>query len=602
MYSSNFSSDAIGTISFNMGTVELFLIFGSLFVTQIYFLEASYQCGIRKHSFVQLVHRGWKVEEGQWPWHVAMFHKTGKSSREYACGGSLLDQKHILTAGHCVLNRDTQYPLSPASIELHFGQQNLSKTTDHTQIRDVSKVHVHPEYSTHRNDLAVLVIRLPVEFTDFVIPICMDQRADRDLRNLEGQRGWITGWGTTQSGSVSDVLRTASMPVVSYLQCFNDDQTLFGNILNPNVFCAGDRNGTSPGTGDSGGGMYFSEGDRWVLRGIVSFAKADELKAEVDTSKYAVFVNVQRFLTWIKEIIDESEPTAKRPKRISEQECDRFMSLTKKRSNGLCANSRYPHTVSLIYSDGDVKCSGILVNENHVITACHCRWDSENQRPVKVQIDAYGDVDVLKMTCHPLYTRRIVYHDLAVIKLDRSIDLSSSLIPACLASNWTENLYDTLLQTGFGKSSFSGIKKFIESDDNQVITKEECERLLPKSPRTPNGVLPAQLCVINKDNLRTSSSGSSGSPLQSANSRTCMNTIVGVTSFGNMDHEGIREQNVTVIDVYTRVSHYLDWIEQEVWDEEPTMTSASTTTTSSTTTTTITSAPSSIIDFVFPDD
>lgn len=65
--------------------------------------------------------------------------------------------------------------------------------------------------------------------------------------------------------------------------------------------------------------MYFSEGDRWVLRGIVSFAKADELKAEVDTSKYAVFVNVQRFLTWIKEIIDESEPTAKRPKRISEQ-------------------------------------------------------------------------------------------------------------------------------------------------------------------------------------------------------------------------------------------------------------------------------------------
>lgn len=77
--------------------------------------------------------------------------------------------------------------------------------------------------------------------------------------------------------------------------------------------------GTSPGTGDSGGGMYFNEGDRWVLRGIVSFAKADELKAEVDTSKYAVFVNVQRFLTWIKEITDESKPAANRPKRISEK-------------------------------------------------------------------------------------------------------------------------------------------------------------------------------------------------------------------------------------------------------------------------------------------
>lgn len=243
MYSCSLSCIAIGPVSFNMSIFELFLIFGSLCVIQIDFLDASYQCGIRKHSFVQLVHHGWKVEEGQWPWHTAIFHKMGAGSVEYACGGTLLDQKHILTAAHCVVNRETLYPLPAASIELHFGQQNLSQVTANTQIRDVSMVHVHPEHSTHRNDIAVLVIRLPVKYTDFVIPICMDQRADRDLRNLEGQRGWITGWGTTQSGSISDVLRTASMPVVSYLQCFKDDETLFGNLLNSDVFCAGDRNG-----------------------------------------------------------------------------------------------------------------------------------------------------------------------------------------------------------------------------------------------------------------------------------------------------------------------------------------------------------------------
>lgn len=66
--------------------------------------------------------------------------------------------------------------------------------------------------------------------------------------------------------------------------------------------------------------MYFSEGDRWVLRGIVSFGKADEVKEEVDTSKYTVFVNVQRFLTWIEKIMDDGKLTGiKGPKRISEQ-------------------------------------------------------------------------------------------------------------------------------------------------------------------------------------------------------------------------------------------------------------------------------------------
>ncbi|XP_062708283.1 clotting factor C isoform X2 [Aedes albopictus] len=309
--------------------------------------QASYQCGIRKHSFVQLVHHGWTVEEGQWPWHVAIFQKQRGSSGDYACGGTLLDEKHVLTAAHCAVNRETEYALPPSKFELHFGQQNLSTITPNVQIRDVSKVHIHPDHSSHRNDIAVLVMRLPVRYTDYVIPICIDQKADINLRNLEGERGWITGWGTTQTGSISDALRTASLPVVSYLQCFNDNEAVFGNLLNENVFCAGDRNGTSPGTGDSGGGMYFSDGDRWVLRGIVSFAKADELKKEVDTSKFVIFVNVQRFLTWIREIIADNTPQSeKAPQRISERECDKFKGLARKRRNNVCDNSRYPHTVN----------------------------------------------------------------------------------------------------------------------------------------------------------------------------------------------------------------------------------------------------------------
>lgn len=224
------------------------------------------------------------------------------------------------------------------------------------------------------------------------------------------------------------------------------------------------------------------------------------------------------------------------------------------------------------------------------------------------------------MVCHPEYKRQTTYHDLAVIRLSTPVALSSNILPACLASNWTENLYDTLLQTGFGTSSatgtviwslrfvviksfkkicLSGIKKFIESEDNQVITKGKCEEIIiSPSRRLPVGIIPGQLCVINTDQLRTSSQGSSGSPLQSVNTRSCMYTAVGLAIFGILDHEDARESNSTVIDVYTRISHYIDWIEHIVWNAELPVT---TTTVRSRQTETSTRAFINT-DFIFPDN
>lgn len=66
-----------------------------------------------------------------------------------------------------------------------------------------------------------------------------------------------------------------------------------------------------------------------------------------------------------------------------------------------------------------------------------------------VLIDSYGSVQISEMFCHPKYTGFKKHYDIAVIKLNASVSLGFTLIPTCLANNWTENLYDTLIQTLF---------------------------------------------------------------------------------------------------------------------------------------------------------
>lgn len=270
--------------------------------------EASYQCGVRQ------VQSGHATEEGYWPWHTAVFHRNELDDGfTYAGGATLIHERYALTAAHLVIKRPARnsQPVIMYEIQLHFGRHNLSEMTANVVIRDVGKAHVHPEYRNHKHDIAVLVMRLPVEYSDYVIPAClaqtMNQEALQDQRELEGQRGWVTGWGRTENGTMSEVLRTMSLPVVSYIQCIKADRHLFGILVDENTFCAGDRNGTSPALGSSGGGMYFSDGDRWVIKGILSFGKLDESRQGIDPLSYIVFVNVQRYLTWINEIFAEND-------------------------------------------------------------------------------------------------------------------------------------------------------------------------------------------------------------------------------------------------------------------------------------------------------
>ncbi|XP_058464503.1 polyserase-2-like [Malaya genurostris] len=534
--------------------VVLLVIISVLPLLEAVSINALYQCGIRKRFGVQLVHHGWIAELGQWPWHVALFHRSS-NGRAYRCGGTLIDERHVLTSAHCIV-RSNGYPMKAVELLVHLGQHDLREQPIHVQVMNVSEVHMHPEFELNRNDITLLVLSSVVQYSDYVIPICLDAWTGKNPPSLDGNRGWITGWGQLENGTLPRLLRTAQMPVVSHLQCLENDPVLFGRFLNPAVFCAGDRNGTSVCKGDSGGGMYFSEGDRFVLKGIVSFSGMDE-KSNCDTSKYIVFANVGCYLQWIKNLTTtDGNVLRTAPKRISEIECDRYRGIAKKRGNGICYNSRSPHSVTIVYEGDLTVCSGIIVSESYVLFPCHCSRGSFVPEMVRIGFSSYN---IENITCHPEYKTRNIQHDLALIKLNGTVSLSPSILPTCLANNWTENLYETLLVTGHVGAGEG--QEFIESVENRVVAKGQCNLLIPKYR---DSISDGEICVLNNDPERTESERLPGAALQTMSTRTCMFNLLGIQIATSTDILTRTEP----LDLYARVAHHLDWMEKIIWKVE----------------------------------
>merc|ERR1712106_23433 len=83
---------------------------------------------------------GWPADKGEWPWIAALLN----NDRQF-CGGSLITQKHILTAAHCVAHM-SRYDV--ANLKVRLGDHEI-KTVGETTIFESKAARVvrHKEFS-----------------------------------------------------------------------------------------------------------------------------------------------------------------------------------------------------------------------------------------------------------------------------------------------------------------------------------------------------------------------------------------------------------------------------------------------------------------------
>lgn len=98
----------------------------------------------------------------------------------------------------------------------------------------------------------------------------------------------------------------------------------------------------------------------------------------------------------------------------------------------------------------------------------------------------------------------------------------------------------------------------------KFVDNNECDKYFQTeqiSGLMANGVTDNMLCAGELQGGKDTCQGDSGGPLQIVlNKPYCMYSIVGVVSFGKFC--GFAHQPA----IYTKVAHYLDWIEKIVWN------------------------------------
>lgn len=276
---------------------------------------------------------GKEARPGAYPFQVSMIVSRVAEGEEFSghfCGGTLISDTVVLTAAHCVTFQGSL--LGPQEIDVYVGSVNF-RNGDRIKIADIVR---HPGYDARHleNDIAILKLeRAPRAGVSYAV-IKLTDVAGESQAARPGAPVSVIGWGRTENGKPSPVLREAEIQVVDQAQCNANylmvrgqrlegqlassfkieagkiaglrDQVLrnAGRIVTDGMICAGNprpdmgaRRVNDACNGDSGGPLFTRATDGSFLQvGVVSWGDISGCGLPY---LYGVYTRLSKYTSWI---------------------------------------------------------------------------------------------------------------------------------------------------------------------------------------------------------------------------------------------------------------------------------------------------------------
>ncbi len=247
---------------------------------------------------------GARIEVQQAPWQVFVIGVVPVNQVEALvlfCGGSILDETHVLTAGHCLYNPLTQTRLSAAQMLVVAGTSDVAVKEAGEQESEVAAIRVHPYYDYASgpgtpDDVGVIALKQALVFGPRAQPIALAGASPP-----EGSTATLTGFGLeAPQGAIEGPLHSLELTTGFSRRCGREYDALF--------LCA-----TAPGgsgcDGDSGSALTY--GATPSLVGVMDTVQSVEGMTCLDGAENG-FVNVAA--AEIRDFVEGSEAPPQAPR------------------------------------------------------------------------------------------------------------------------------------------------------------------------------------------------------------------------------------------------------------------------------------------------
>jgi len=238
----------------------------------------------------------------QFPHMALLGYGNERTSISWMCGGSLISDKFVLTAGHCIADDNGQ---KVAHIAL-----GILKRTDPPRLWQrhlVRRIIPHPDYQppTKYNDIALLETATRVLFSATVAPACLAiPKPPHVSMTLRKRDACATGWGFLgRNQKLADNLQVAYLKEYDYKKCsklYPVHRLMPEGLNSTTQVCYGDdHNSKDTCQGDSGGPLQIpgqASDCQHSIIGVTSYGL-------MCPSMAGMYTRVQSYISWIESVV-----------------------------------------------------------------------------------------------------------------------------------------------------------------------------------------------------------------------------------------------------------------------------------------------------------